>query len=101
MKGSNVIATYNMLGGTLEGFAVPVGLYKWGAPDSQIGGGSSGGGSLCGSTMPDVTDVTAIPKGLYEKMMDLAKYGASNRSNAKKQTKGRKSKSENKKTRKM
>jgi hypothetical protein len=97
MKGTNVIATYNMLGGTLEGFAVPVGLYKWGASDSQIGGG----GSLCGLTTPDVTDVTAIPKGLYEKMMDLAKYGASNVSNAKKRTKGHKRKSENKKTRKL
>ena len=94
MKGSDAIATYNMLGGSLEGFAVPIGLLQLGS--SQVGGGSC----LSNLSAPDVTDVTAIPKGLYEKLLDLAKYDKN--SAPKKQTKGRNNeKTASKKTRKQ
>jgi hypothetical protein len=92
MNGESPIATYNMMGGSLEGFAIPTGLLKMMGSQQQ-----TGGSSLISVTLPDVTNVTAIPKGLYEKLMDLAKY-----SNAsKKQTKGRNRKGGNKKTRKI
>jgi len=94
MNGEAPIATYNMMGGSLEGFAIPTGLLKMmGAPQQM------GGSSLTNVTVPDVTDVTAVPKGLYEKLMDLAKYGNGNVS--KKQTKGRNRQRANKKTRKL
>ena len=94
MKGTTdaAIATYNMLGGSLEGFAVPIGLLQLGS--SQVGGGSRSNNM----SAPDVTEVTAIPKGLYEKLLDLAKY---DKHDSKKQTKGRNKKSGNKKTRKQ
>jgi hypothetical protein len=103
MKGTTdaAIATYNMLGGSLEGFAVPIGLLQLGS--SQVGGSKVGrsqvGSHLSNLSTPDVTDVTAIPKGLYEKLLELAKYDKN--SDSKKQTKGRNKKSGNKKTRKQ
>lgn len=92
MNGEAPIATYNMMGGSLEGFAIPTGLLKMMGSQQQ-----SGGSSLTNVTVPDVTDVTAVPKGLYEKLMDLAKYG----NVSKKQTKGRNRQRANKKTRKL
>ena len=89
-----VLKSNNTLGGALEGFSIPVGLFKGECSLSQ-----QKGGSLSNVTTPDVTDVTAIPKGLYERLLDLAKYGDD--SVAKKQTKGRNRKRVNKKTRKL
>jgi len=100
MKGrTDAIATYNMLGGSLEGFAVPIGLLQLGS--SQVGGSQVGSSHLSNLSTPDVTDVTAIPKGLYEKLMDLAKYDKHDKSDSKKQTKGRNKNNRNKKTRKQ
>ena len=94
MKEEGTNNAFNMLGGSLEGFSIPVGLFK-GVESSY----QQKGGSLCNMTTPDVTDVTAVPKGLYERLLDLAKY--SDGSAPKKQTKGRNRKRVNKKTRKL
>ena len=90
IEGESQIATYNITGGTLEGFAVPVGLLKM-----QYGGGSQLGGSLHRIEVPDVNEVDAIPKGLYEKLLDLAQYdvhATPNTTSAKKTRKHRKPK---------
>ena len=71
--GESNIKTYNIMGGSLEGFAVPVGLLnmKYGG-DTQTGGANDFN-KIC---IPDVTSVEAIPKGLFEKLLELAEFGS-------------------------
>jgi hypothetical protein len=72
--GESNIKTYNIMGGSLEGFAVPVGLLnmKYGDNGAQIGGANDFN-KIC---IPEVTSVEAIPKGLFEKLLELAEFGS-------------------------
>lgn len=83
--GSPAIETYNLIGGKLEGFAVPIGLLhmKYGG-EPQIGGNSSK------QYVPSLEEVEALPKGLYEKLLDLAKYDLSTELKVTKGGQGRK-----------
>lgn len=65
------IQTYNIMGGGLEGFAVPVGLLRM-MEASQLGGGVANDFSKM--RIPDVTNVDAISHDLYEKLFKLSQY---------------------------
>ena len=85
------IQTYNIMGGGLEGFAVPVGLLRM-SEASQMGGAPNvGGNDFSRMRLPEVTDVSAIPHGLYEKLLKLSQYN-SYELVQKKQNKSRKNK---------
>jgi hypothetical protein len=71
--GESIIKTYNMMGGALEGFAVPVGLLNMTHSGNSYIGGSGDFNKIC---VPDVTNVGAIPKGLFEKLLELAEFNA-------------------------
>lgn len=66
------IQTYNVMGGGLEGFAVPVGLLRM-TEASQLGGGSVSN-DFSKMRIPDVTNVDAISHDLYEKLFKLSQY---------------------------
>ena len=74
--GDGQIQTYNIMGGGLEGFAIPVGLLRM-SEASQLSGGGSGGGVVNDFSkirIPDFTNVDAISHDLYEKLFKLSQY---------------------------
>jgi len=72
--GESTIKTYNVMGGSLEGFAVPMGLLNMNhSNDNMQMGGANDFNKMC---IPDVTSVNAIPKGLFEKLLELAEFGS-------------------------
>ena len=87
-NGNNgLIQTYNMMGGGLEGFAVPVGLLRMGDA-FQLGGSSQN--DFAKLRVPDVVDVSAIPHDLYEKLLKLSQYDISTDGSPKKRNKTKK-----------
>ena len=69
------IQTYNLMGGGLGGFAIPVGLLHMGKT-SQL----TGGGDFSKMNIPDVTNVDAISHDLYAKLLQLSQYESKKKS---------------------
>jgi hypothetical protein len=69
------IQTYNLMGGGLGGFAIPVGLLHMGKTPQL-----TGGGDFSKMNIPDVTNVDAISHDLYAKLLQLSQYESKKKS---------------------
>jgi hypothetical protein len=69
------IQTYNLMGGGLGGFAIPVGLLQMGKPSQLVGGGD-----FSKMNIPDVTNVDAISHDLYAKLLQLSQFESKKKS---------------------